>query len=272
MAVGPRGTGSRCWPLPLNRPNVSGWSADAARPNSFFGGAKSGPESRAQLPKTVTRPIKLISGTRRCMGGEGGYFFVLPSVKGGENWPKLAGRIPSSGRGGGGGTPPLPHTQREAGCGGPEDGGVWAAKSVKRPPQQPAQPRHANYWAPLTHKRHILPHPAQPRHTNHWALRTWKRHQQEHRPQRPTERSDPTQHAKGRTGDCPGPRSCQMPCTDLVSLTWRKIVCCAHRPAPSSPCTHGGCSWSGPDPKGGGVPPPKWLYRTMGFVGAGDFV
>ena len=27
----------------------------------------------------------------------------------------------------------------------------------------------------------------------------------EHRPQRPTERSDPTQHAKGRTGDCPGP-------------------------------------------------------------------
>ena len=33
-----------------------------------------------------------------------------------------------------------------------------------------------------------------------------KRHQQEHRPQRPTERSDPTQHAKGRAGDCPGPR------------------------------------------------------------------
>ena len=27
-----------------------------------------------------------------------------------------------------------------------------------------------------------------------------------HRTQRPTERSDPTQHAKGRTGDCPGPR------------------------------------------------------------------
>ena len=28
----------------------------------------------------------------------------------------------------------------------------------------------------------------------------------EHRPQRPTERSAPTQHAEGRTGDCPGPR------------------------------------------------------------------
>ena len=41
--------------------------------------------------------------------------------------------------------------------------------------------------------------------TNYWAPRTRKRHQQEHRPQRPTESSDPTQHAKGRTGDCPGP-------------------------------------------------------------------
>ena len=28
----------------------------------------------------------------------------------------------------------------EAGCGRPEDGGVWATKTVKRPPQQPAQP------------------------------------------------------------------------------------------------------------------------------------
>ena len=37
------------------------------------------------------------------------------------------------------------------------------------------------------------------------APRTRKRHQQEHRPQRPTERSDPTQHAKRRTGDCLGP-------------------------------------------------------------------
>ena len=59
---------------------------------------------------------------------------------------------------------------------------------------------------PLTRKRHIPPHSAQPQHTNDWAPRTRKRHQQEHRPQRPTERSDPTQHAKGRTGDCPGPR------------------------------------------------------------------
>ena len=68
------------------------------------------------------------------------------------------------------------------------------------------QPQYTNYWALLTRKRHILPHPAQPQHTNHWALRTRKPHQQEHRPQRPTESSDPTQHAEGRTGDCPGPR------------------------------------------------------------------
>ena len=94
----------------------------------------------------------------------------------------------------------------EAGCGRPVDRGVWTAKIVKRPPQQPAQPQYANYWAPLTRKRHTMPHPAQPQHTNHWAPRTRKRHQQEHRPQRPTESSDPTQRAKGRTGDCPGPR------------------------------------------------------------------
>ena len=94
----------------------------------------------------------------------------------------------------------------EAGYGRPVDRGVWTAKTVKRPRQQPAHPQYANYWAPLTRKRYILPHSAQPRHTNCWAPRTRKQHQQEHRPQRPTERSDPMQHAKGRTGDCPGPR------------------------------------------------------------------
>ena len=91
-------------------------------------------------------------------------------------------------------------------CGGGDSGGVRTAKTVKRPRQQPAHPQYANYWAPLTRKRHIPPHSAQPQHTNYWAPRTRKRHQQEHRPQRPTESSDPTQHAKGRTGDCPGPR------------------------------------------------------------------
>ena len=45
-----------------------------------------------------------------------------------------------------------------------------------------------------------------PQCTDCCALLTQKRHQQEHRPQRPSESSDPTQHAKGRPGDCPGPR------------------------------------------------------------------
>ena len=94
----------------------------------------------------------------------------------------------------------------EAGYGRPMDRGVWTAKTVKRPRQQPAHPQYANYWAPLTRKRHTMPHSAQSQHANYWAPRTRKRHQQEHRPQRPTESSDPTQHAKGRTGDRPGPR------------------------------------------------------------------
>ena len=105
--------------------------------------------------------------------------------------------------------PESPLPARRPGGGGvgrPVDRGAWAAKTVKRPPQQPAHPQYANYWAPLTRKRHIPPHSAQPRHTNDGAPRTRKRHQQEHRPQRPTERSDPTQHAEGRTSDCPGPR------------------------------------------------------------------
>ena len=87
----------------------------------------------------------------------------------------------------------------EAGYGRPVDRGVWTAKTVKRPWQQPAHPQSTNYWEPLTCERHTMPHSAQPRHTNYWAPRTRKRHQ------RPTESSDPTQHAKGRTGDCPGP-------------------------------------------------------------------
>ena len=91
------------------------------------------------------------------------------------------------------------------GEGGRGEGGE-EHKQSNDPHNKQHNPQYANYWAPLTHKRHIPPHSAQPQHTNDWAPRTRKRHQQEHRPQRPTERSDPTQHAKGRTGDCPGPR------------------------------------------------------------------
>ena len=106
---------------------------------------------------------------------------------------------------GGGGTSAHRNTARQA------MDGLWTEacgqqKQSNDPRNNQHNPQYANYWAPLTRKRHSPPHPAQPRHTNDWAPRTRKRHQQEHRPQRPTERSDPTQHAKGRTGDCPGPR------------------------------------------------------------------
>ena len=88
--------------------------------------------------------------------------------------------------------------------------GLWMEargrqKQSNDPGNNQHNPQYANYWAPPTRKRHSPPHPAQPQHTNDGAPRTRKRHQQEHQPQRPTESSDPTQHAKGRTGDCPGP-------------------------------------------------------------------
>ena len=131
----------------------------------------------------------------------------------------------------------------EAGYGRPVDrGGVWTAKTVKRPRQQPAHPQYGNYWAPLTHKWHTMPHSAQPQHTNYWAPRTRKRHQQEHGPQRPTGSSDPTQHAKGRTGDCPGPRKGATTRRNVtqggggVQEIWAKGACPkgASSPLPSS--------------------------------------
>ena len=113
----------------------------------------------------------------------------------------------------------------EAGYGRPVDRGVWTAKTVKRPRQQPTHPQYANYWAPLTRKRHTMPHSAQSQHTNYWAPRTRKRHQQEHRPQRPTESSDPTQHAKGRPGDRPGPRKGATTRRNVAQgvLTWKAV-------------------------------------------------
>ena len=90
-------------------------------------------------------------------------------------------------------------------------------------------------------KRHTMPHSAQPQHTNYWALRTRKRHQQEHRPQRPTESS--TQHAKGRTDDCPGPRK---------GATTRRNV------------TRGGATPAQPASGGGCLPQPRWAVCATG--------
>ena len=75
----------------------------------------------------------------------------------------------------------------EAGYGRPADRGAWTAKTVKRPRQQPAQahPQYANYWAPLTRKRHT------PRHI-------------QHSPNTPTtglcERGNDTSRSTGRSG------------------------------------------------------------------------
>ena len=105
--------------------------------------------------------------------------------------------------------PPPPPEERSSDVGEVGDGLWTEARGQQKQSNDPGNnqhnPQYANYWALLTRKRRILPHPAQPRRTNDWAPRTRKRHQREHRPQRPTERSDPTQHAKGRTGDRPGP-------------------------------------------------------------------
>ena len=96
------------------------------------------------------------------------------------------------------------------GTGGHLCGGGLSERGTGRPrppgPWQSAAMALRRLGSEAGRKWHIPPHSAQPQHTNDWAPRTRKRHQQEHRPQRPTERSDPTQHAKGRAGDCPGPR------------------------------------------------------------------
>ena len=117
-------------------------------------------------------------------------------------------------------------------------------------------PQYANFWAPLTRKQHTMPHPAQPQHTNDGAPRTRKRQQQEHRPQRPTERSYPTQHAKGRTGDFPGPRK--------GAITRRNVT----RGVPNCPLG----LYASPPPVAMAVvgwflcPPPPFFFRKREFL------
>ena len=53
------------------------------------------------------------------------------------------------------------------------DGRRAEVRGQRKPSNDPRSnqhnPRYANYWTPLTRKRHIPPHPAQPQHTNDWA-------------------------------------------------------------------------------------------------------
>ena len=169
-------------------------------------GAGAREDSRADaLRKTRECPSRCWAAPDHGGGGVGSTHRAM------ARWARLG----ALGRAGGGGG-------REVLEGGTGGGGVWDPKAcVPKMPRQdfpnckfrssPLQSLWSGGGGPgggggaLTRKRHIPPHSAQPRHTNYWAPRTRKRHEHEHRPQRPTERSDPTQHAKGRTGDRPGP-------------------------------------------------------------------
>ena len=143
---------------------------------------------RARHPRSAShpRPARSVPCTRPMEWWSAGFGRPEQRV---EEWGTRASRTRKRG---------------ETGGGRLQSGGAWAAKTVRRTLQHPAQPRYANYWAPLTHKRH-QPQPAQPQDTNDGAPRKCKQHQQKHRPQQLPKRNDPTQHAKGRTGDCPGP-------------------------------------------------------------------
>ena len=86
--------------------------------------------------------------------------------------------------------------------------GCGQQKQSNDPCNNQHNPQYANYWAPWHANgtaRHIQ---HSPRHTNDWAPRTRKRHQQEHRPLRPTECIDPTQHAKDQDGGARTGRPC----------------------------------------------------------------
>ena len=85
------------------------------------------------------------------------------------------------------------HTRKRGeACGGkPECGGEWAAKSRKTTPTPGPTPTTTP--TSTTPVCQLL---------GSSDAETGKKRP----PQQPTDRSNPTQHAKGRTGDCPGPR------------------------------------------------------------------
>ena len=146
-------------------------------------------------PHRPATPAQMVFGTEMVLPPEKAGVLVQSRRFWNPEWRSATVRCSSSQ-----GPVSKPGTRRQQVSGASNCGGGQQLR------QQPAHPQYANYWAPLTRKRHTMPHPAQPQHINRWAPRTRKRNQQEHRPQRPTESSDPTQHAKGRTGDRPGPR------------------------------------------------------------------
>ena len=156
-------------------------------------------------------PLCIAHSTNKSPASQADFVYEELKRKGGEEQGTWASRT---------------RDRSEAGCGRPEAGGVWAAKTVSRPPQQPAQPPVCHLLGPAdAQTAHHATFSTAPAHQplgsanaettvqgpvknqqSDGVSHSGKRHQQEHRPQRPTESSDPAQHAKGRTGDCPGPR------------------------------------------------------------------
>ena len=118
-------------------------------------------------------------------------------------WGSVCGGQPGQGVEGQGPRASCTRKCSEAGCGRPEDGGGWAAKTVKRPPQQRAQPPIRQLLgaadAQTAHPATSSSAPA------HQRLRKSGATLAGAPAAAATERSDPMQHAKGRTGDCPGP-------------------------------------------------------------------
>ena len=97
---------------------------------------------------------------------------------------------------------PRTRKRSEAGRGWPGEG-VWGAKNRQTTSATTSTtPRRQLLGAADAQTAHPATSSTAPVHQPRGSASD----QQEHRPQRPTESSDLKQHAKGRTGDCPGPR------------------------------------------------------------------
>ena len=151
-------------------------------------------------------------------------------------------------------------------------------------------PQYANCWAPLTHKRHI--HATSSTAPAHQPLGSANAETTPagapaaaaDRTQRPTERSDPTQHAKGRTGDCPGPRKetttqrnvtqgggsggcCgeSRPSCGVPGMPFPACMCLPQASPGSAPFRCWCSAWGWPLGGGGG-----WRHGSMGRCGTPD--
>ena len=132
----------------------------AARPGDRRGGACGGGRGQPRCYRVPGQPLlnrHQVGGVSRSPDGlfaqqEWGPIRGRPAVRGKRTYGGRPGqRVEQQGTWASG-------TQKhsEAGYRQPVDRGVWTAKTVKRPWQQPAHPQYANYWVLLTCKRHTI--------------------------------------------------------------------------------------------------------------------